>query len=64
MAENITDNSESDTNDDLVPTFSRVSGNFVFPDGIEFQCNILTANKISKDRSFTGFSFNDDYEEE
>lgn len=64
MADNITDNSESDTNNDLVPTFSKAAGKFVFPDGIEFECNILTASKINKDRSFTGFSFNNDDEEE
>jgi len=64
MAENITDNSESDTNDDLVPTFSKASGKFVFSDGIEFNCNINSSDKIKKDRSFTGFSFNDDEEEE
>jgi len=64
MADNITDNSESDTNDDLVPTFSKASGIFSFPDGVEFQCTILTASKINKDRSFTGFSLNNDDEEE
>lgn len=64
MAENITGSSESDTNDDLVPTFSKASGNFVFPDGIEFNCNINSSDKISKERSFTGFLINDDDEEE
>lgn len=63
MAENITGSSESDTNDDLVPTFSKASGNFVFPDGVEFSCSILT-DKINKERSFKGFFINDDEEEE
>jgi hypothetical protein len=64
MADNIIDNSESDTNDDLVPTFSKATGIFTFPDGIEFQCQILKASKIKTDRFFTGFSFNNDDEEE
>lgn len=63
MAENITLSSESDTNDDLVPTFSKASGNFVFPDGVEFSCSILT-DKINKERSFKRFFINDDEEEE
>ena len=64
MANNITGSSESDTNDDLVPTFSKASGKFVFSDGVEFNCNINTADKISKERSFTGFLINDNDEEE
>ena len=64
MAENITDSSESDTNDDLIPTYSKASGRFVFSDGVEFNCNINSSDKISKDRSLTGFSFNDNDEEE
>jgi hypothetical protein len=64
MAENITLSSESDTNDDLVPAFSKASGKFVFPDGVEFNCSINTENKISKERSFTGFLINDNDEEE
>ena len=64
MAVNIIDNSESDTNDGAVPTFSKGLGKFVFPDGIEFECSILTAKKINKDRSFIRFSFDNDDEEE
>jgi hypothetical protein len=64
MAENIIGSPESDTNDDLVPTFSKTLGKFVFSDGVEFNCNINTVNKINKERSFTGFSTNNDDEEE
>jgi hypothetical protein len=63
MPENNLRNPDSDTDDNLVPAFSKLSGNYAFKNGVEFECNILTLNKINKERSFKGF-FTDDNEEE
>jgi hypothetical protein len=63
MAENNLRNPDSDIDDDLVPTFSKVLKKYVYENGVEFECSILTSGKINKERSFKGF-FTDDNEEE
>jgi hypothetical protein len=63
MAATQSNDVNSDTDDNLVPTFSRFSGKYAFQNGVEFKCNILTSNKINKERSFKGF-FTDENEEE
>ena len=64
MAENNLRNPDSDIGDDLVPTFSKVLKKYVYENGVEFECNILTSDKINKERSFKGFFINDNDEEE
>jgi hypothetical protein len=64
MAENNLRNPDSDIDDDLVPTFSKVLKKYVYENGAEFNCNILTSDKINKERSFKGFFINDNDEEE
>jgi len=64
MAENNLRNPDSDIDDDLVPTFSKVLKKYVYENGVEFECNILTSDKINKERSFKGFFINDNDEEE
>jgi hypothetical protein len=54
---------DSEIDDNAVPRFSSVSKKHVFPSGVEFECNILTVNKIKKERSFKGFSIDEDEEE-
>jgi hypothetical protein len=64
MAENNLRNPDSDIDDDLVPTFSKILKKYVYENGVEFECNILTSDKINKERSFKGFFINDNDEEE
>ena len=64
MAENNLRNPDSDIDGDLVPTFSKVLKKYVYENGVEFECNILTSDKINKERSFKGFFINDNDEEE
>ena len=64
MAENNLRNPDSDIDDDLVPTFSKVLKKYVYENGVEFECNILTSDKINKERSFKGFFITDNDEEE
>jgi hypothetical protein len=54
---------ETEKDDNAVPYFSSTSKKYVYPSGIEFECNILSLNKIKKERSFKGFPTNEDEEE-
>jgi hypothetical protein len=54
---------DTEKDDTAVPYFSNTSKTYVYPSGIEFECNILTLNKIKKERSFKGFPINEDEED-
>lgn len=56
-------NIDTENGDEEVPHFSDVSKNYVFPSGIEFECNILTFDKIKKERSFKGFLIDEEEED-
>lgn len=57
------DDVDSDTEDNAVAYFSSVSKKYVYPSGVEFECNILSLDKIKKERSFKVLPIEQDEEE-
>ena len=63
MTENNLHEGQVEKLDNSVPTFNPVIGDYQYEDGTNFECEILSWNKLSKEMGFRGLLIEEDGEE-